>query len=72
MVKDKDFYQVMFKIAIPIALQSLLGYLVAVADDIMVSLTPDGMFALAAAAQVNSITALVTAALAGLVGAQLC
>lgn len=68
MVKDKDFYQVMFKIAIPIALQSLLGYLVAVADDIMVSLTPDGMFAQAAAAQVNSITALVTAALAGLVG----
>ncbi|MGI6148666.1 MAG: MATE family efflux transporter [Limnochordia bacterium] len=68
MVKDKEFYRTMFKIAIPIALQSLLSFLVVVADDIMVSLTPDGMFAQAAAAQVNSISALVTAALSGLVG----
>lgn len=68
MVKDREFYRTMFKIAVPIALQSLLSFLVVVADDIMVSLTPDGMFAQAAAAQVNSITALVTAALTGLVG----
>ena len=67
MVKDKEFYRTMFRIAIPIALQSLLSFLVVVVDDIMVSLTPDGMFAQAAAAQVNSITALVTATLTGLV-----
>lgn len=68
MVRDKEFYRTMFKIALPIALQSLLSLLVVVADNVMVSLTSDGVLAQAAAAQVNSITALVTAALTGLVG----
>lgn len=68
MVRDKEFYRTMFKIALPIALQSLLSLLVVVADNIMVSFTPDGVLAQAAASQVNSITALVTAALTGLVG----
>ena len=67
MVKDKEFYRTMFKIALPIALQSLLSFLVVVVDDIMVSFSPEGMFAQAAAAQVNSISALVTATLTGLV-----
>ena len=57
----------MIKIALPIALQSLLSQQVVV-DDIMVSFTPDGVLAQATACQVNRITALVTAALPGLVG----
>lgn len=67
MVRDRDFYATMFKIAIPIALQSLLSFLVVIADDIMVSSTSAGLFAQAAVAQVNSITALFTATLLGLV-----
>lgn len=68
MVKDRNFYLTMLKIAIPIALQSFLSLLVVIADDIMVSSTAQGLSAQAAVAQVNSITALFTAALTGLVG----
>lgn len=68
MVKDRNFYLTMLKIAIPIALQSFLSFLVVIADDIMVSSTAQGLSAQAAVAQVNSITALFTAALTGLVG----
>lgn len=67
MVRDRDFYLTMFKIALPIALQSFLSFLVVIADDIMVSSTSHGLFAQAAVAQVNNITALFTAALTGLV-----
>jgi putative MATE family efflux protein len=68
MVKDRNFYLTMLKIAIPVALQSFLSLLVVIADDIMVSSTAQGLSAQAAVAQVNSITALFTAALTGLVG----
>jgi len=66
-IRDRGFYATIFKIAIPIALQSFLSFLVVIADDIMVSSTSAGLFAQAAVAQVNSITALFTAALTGLV-----
>ena len=67
MVRDRDFYATMFKIAIPIALQSFLSFLVVIADDVMVSFTPAGLSAQAAVAQINSITALFTATLTGLI-----
>jgi len=67
MVRDRDFYLTMFRIAVPIALQSFLSFLVVIADDIMVSSTAHGLFAQAAVAQINSITALFTATMTGLV-----
>ena len=67
MVRDREFYMTMLRIALPIALQSFLSFLVVIADDIMVSSTSHGLFAQAAVAQVNSITALFTATMTGLV-----
>src|SRR5690554_5007815 len=68
MVKDASFYKTIFKIALPVAVQSFLSFLVVVADDIMVSFTADGLQAQAAVAQMNSITALFNATILGLVG----
>ena len=68
MVKDRDFYKVIFTIAVPSAFQSMISYLVVVVDNIMVSSIPNGVAALAGVAQVNSITAFYTAAVGGLVG----
>lgn len=67
MVKDKAFYKSIFRIALPAAFQSLVSFLVVVADDIMVSSMANGVSAQAAVAQVNSITAFYTATVAGLV-----
>ncbi|NLL43288.1 MAG: MATE family efflux transporter [Firmicutes bacterium] len=67
MVRDREFYMTMLRIALPIALQSFLSFLVVIADDIMVSSTSHGLFAQAAVAQVNSITALFTATMTGLI-----
>ena len=67
MVRDRDFYLTILRIALPIALQSFLSFFVVIADDIMVSATVHGLFAQAAVAQINSITALFTATLTGLV-----
>jgi Na+-driven multidrug efflux pump len=66
-VRDRDFYRTIFKIAVPAALQSLISFLVVVADDVMVSALPYGVKAQAAVSQVNSITAFYTATILGLV-----
>ena len=67
MIRDREFYRTIFKIALPAAFQSLVSFLVVVADDIMVSMLNNGVAAQAAVAQVNSITAFYTATLGGLV-----
>ena len=67
MVKDREFYRTMFKIALPSALQSFISFLVVVVDDMMVSSLPNGVAAQAAVSQVNSLTAFYTATVLGLV-----
>ena len=67
MVKDKQFYRTIFKIALPSAIQSLISFLVVVVDDMMVASMPDGVSAQAAVSQINSITAFYTAAILGFV-----
>ena len=67
MVRDKQFYKTIFKIALPSALQSLISFLVVVVDDMMVASMPDGVSAQAAVSQINSITAFYTAAILGFV-----
>lgn len=67
MVKDKEFYRTIFKIAIPAALQSVVSFLLVISDDMMVSALPDGVNAQAAVTQVNSLTALYSATILGLV-----
>jgi len=67
MVRDKQFYRTIFKIALPSAFQSLISFLVVIADDIMVSSLNNGVSAQAAVSQVNSITAFYTSALLGFV-----
>lgn len=67
MVKDKSFYKTIFKIALPSAFQSLVSFLVVIADDIMVASLSDGVSAQAAVSQVNSITAFFTATILGCV-----
>ncbi len=68
MIRDKQFYRTMLRIALPVAFQSLLSFLVVLADDIMVSSMPNGTAALAAVSQVNAVSAFYTATLLGLVG----
>ncbi len=68
MVRDKQFYRTIFRIALPMAFQSLISFLVVLADDIMVSSMPDGVAAQAAVSQINAVTAFYTATLLGLVG----
>ena len=68
MVRDKQFYRTIFKIAIPVAFQSMISLLVVLADDIMVSSLADGKLAQAAVSQVNAITMFFSATLMGLVG----
>ena len=68
MVRDKDFYRTIFKIALPSAFQALISFLVVIADNIMVSSLEDGVSAQAAVSQVNSITAFYTATILGLAG----
>ena len=67
MVRDKDFYRTIFKIALPSALQSLISFLVVVADDMMVASMANGVSAQAAVSQINSITAFYTATILGFV-----
>lgn len=67
MVRDRDFYRTMFKIALPSALQSFISFLVVVVDDMMVSSLENGVAAQAAVSQVNSLTAFYTATVLGLV-----
>lgn len=67
MVRDKQFYKTIFKIALPSALQSLISFLVVVVDDMMVASMADGVSAQAAVSQINSITAFYTAAILGFV-----
>lgn len=67
LIKDKSFYKTIFKLSLPAAFQSLVSFLVVIADDIMVSSVGDGVSAQAAVAQVNSITAFYTATLMGVV-----
>ncbi len=67
MVKDRNFYRTMFKIALPSAFQSLITFLVVVVDDMMVSSLASGVAAQAAVSQINSITAFYTATVTGLV-----
>ena len=70
MTKDRDFYRIIFKIAIPSAFQSLITLLVVLVDNMMVARLGGGenSFALAAVSQVNSITAFYTSTLMGIVG----
>jgi len=68
MVRDKQFYRTIFRIALPAAFQSLISFLVVLADDIMVSSMANGTAAQAAVSQVNAVTAFYTATLLGLVG----
>ena len=68
MMRDKQFYRTIFRIAIPVAFQSLISLLVVLADDIMVSGMADGKIAQAAVSQVNAVTTFFTATLMGLVG----
>ncbi len=67
MTRDKQFYRTIFRIALPVAFQSLISFLVVLADDIMVSSMPNGVTAQAAVSQVNAVTAFYTATLLGLV-----
>ena len=67
MIRDRQFYRTIFRIAVPVAFQSLISFLVVLADDIMVSSMPNGSAALAAVSQVNAVTAFYTATLLGLV-----
>ncbi len=68
MIRDKQFYRTIFRIAIPVAFQSLISLLVVLADDIMVSGLSNGILAQAAVSQVNAITTFFNATLMGLVG----
>ena len=67
MVRDKNVYRTIFKIALPSALQSLISFLVVVVDDMMVASMADGVSAQAAVSQINSITAFYTATVLGFV-----
>ena len=67
MVREKQFYRTIFRIALPVAFQSLISFLVVLADDMMVSSLPNGIEAQAAVSQVNAVTAFFTATLLGLV-----
>lgn len=67
MVRDRSFYSNIIRISLPAALQSLISFLVVVADNVMVSYIGDGIAAQAAVSQVNSLTAFYTAAMLGLI-----
>lgn len=68
MIRDKDFYRSIFRLALPTAFQSLISLLVVMADNLMVTrIDPDGL-SFAAVAQSNSITNFVNAAMTGLAG----
>lgn len=67
MVRDRSFYSNIIRISLPAALQSLISFLVVVADNVMVSYIDDGIAAQAAVSQVNSLTAFYTAAMLGLI-----
>jgi putative MATE family efflux protein len=72
MIRDRNFYKTILRISLPSALQSLISFLVVVADDIMVSRMPGGgevqAAAQAAVSQINSITAFFTATILGFAG----
>ncbi len=68
MVRDRQFYRTIFRIAVPVAFQSLISFLVVLADDIMVSSMANGKAAQAAVSQVNAVTAFLAATLMGMAG----
>ena len=57
----------MLRIALPAAFGSLISFLVVIVDDIMVSSLDNGVAAQSAVSQINSLTALFTAAVTGLI-----
>lgn len=63
----KELCRTMFRIALPAAFGSLISFLVVIVDDIMVSSVGNGVAAQSAVSQVNSLTALFTAAVTGLI-----
>ena len=67
-VKDKDFYRTIFLVSLPAALQSLISFLVVIADNVMASYVEGGVNVQAAVGQVNSITTFYTATILGVVG----
>ena len=66
MVKDKQFYKSLLRIAAPAAFQGFISLIVVQVDNIMVSSLGDTIFA--AVGQVNSATAFFMAAIGGLTG----
>ena len=67
MIRDREFYRTIFRLSLPSALQSLISFLVVVADDLMVSSMRNGVAAQAAVSQINSITVFYSATLLGFV-----
>ncbi|MGI6239592.1 MAG: MATE family efflux transporter [Christensenellales bacterium] len=65
MVRDREFYKTIFRIALPSALQALITFFVVLADDMMVAALPTGEIPQAAVSQINAITALFTATILG-------
>ena len=66
MVREKEFYRSILRIALPSALQSLIGLLVVTADDVMVSSLDAEKLAMSAVAQTNAITAFFSSIILGL------
>ena len=64
LVKDRNFYKSILRLALPAAFQSLLTLLVLLVDNVMVS--HYSAEALAAVSQANSVSTFVTAALTGM------
>lgn len=65
MIREKQFYKTLFRLALPSAFQSFLSLLVVMADNIMISrFDPEN--ALAAVSQVNSISTFVISMLMGI------
>ncbi|MGI6173710.1 MAG: MATE family efflux transporter [Christensenellales bacterium] len=65
MVKEKAFYRTIFAIALPAAFHGLISFLVVLADNMMVSSL--GTLAFSGVSITNSMTALFTAAVSGIV-----
>jgi len=65
MIREKNFYKTLFRLALPSAFQSFLSLLVVMADNIMISrFDPEN--ALAAVSQVNSVSTFVISMLMGI------
>lgn len=66
-VKDKNFYKLLFTIAVPVALQSLLSVAVNLADNVMVSSLGDTSFS--SVAMANQFTVFLSYFIRGICGA---